>query len=113
MSNFAMLARKLKELPEAGCNVLDRTLIFGTSEHATAGAHDWTDHPFVLVGGAGGAIKAGMHYRHPEPSNVDGPKVLLTAVRAVGVDLAELGQPGGENGVAHRRVGDTIGELEA
>ncbi|HET6582560.1 MAG TPA: DUF1552 domain-containing protein, partial [Nannocystaceae bacterium] len=113
MSNLAMLATKLKALPELDGNLLDRTLVLGTSEHAVAGNHDWVDHPFVLVGRAGGAIKAGMHYRHPDPGNLDGPKVLLTAVRAVGVDLAELGQPGGENGVAHRRVSETIGELES
>jgi hypothetical protein len=113
LSNLAMIAGKLKALPEAGGNLLDRSLIFGTSEHAVAGNHDWFDHPFVLVGGAGGAIKAGTHWRHPDASNVDGPKVLLTAVRAVGVELEALGQEGGENGVAHRRVSETLSELEA
>jgi Protein of unknown function (DUF1552) len=114
MARLAYLATKLHELPEPGGNLLDRTLIFGTSEHATAGYHDWTDHPMVLVGKAGGSIKAGTHWRHPNPGgNFDAPKVLLTAVRAVGVELDALGQAGGENGVAHRRVTDSIGEIES
>jgi hypothetical protein len=93
MESFAYLAEQLAAMPEGDGNVLDNTLILGTSEHATAGHHNYVDHPYLFVGGAGGGIRSGMHYRHPSPDgNIDAPRCLLTAVRAVGVDVAELGQ---------------------
>lgn len=93
MTAFAQLADELRQLPEADGNVLDNTLILGTSEHANPNSHNFKDHPFVLVGKACGNIRAGMHHRHPGgESNSDAPDVLLTAVRAVGVPLEQLGQ---------------------
>ena len=73
-----------------------------------SGFHDNKDHPFVFVGKAGGAFKAGTHYKDPNGSNQNGPKVLLTAVRAVGVQLDKIGQSGGEQG---RQVSDSISDL--
>lgn len=98
MKNLAYLAGKLKALPEGTGNVLDRTLILGTSEHSIAGYHDWKDFPFILVGKAGGAIKAGLHYKDPNPNNVNAPRVLLTAIRAVGVNVPQIGQATGGEG---------------
>jgi hypothetical protein len=115
MQNFAYLATQLEALPEptGGGTVLDNTLILGTSEHASAGAHDYSDHPFIFVGGGGGAINAGLHWRDPATGANNAPKVLLTAVRAVGVEREALGQVGGPGGVADRRVTDHIPELLA
>jgi len=110
MKNLGYLARKLMSQPEGAGNVLDNTLIFGTSEHGVAGFHDNKDHPLVLVGKAGGAIKAGTHYRDPNSGNGNAPKVLLTAIRAVGVTLDKVGQNAGEQG---RQVGDTIPDILA
>jgi hypothetical protein len=113
MSNYAQIVRALYETPEGAGNVLDNTLILGTSEHANAGAHNYKDHPFLLVGKAGGRIAAGTHYRDPDPDgNSNAPKVLLTAVRAVGVEREQLGQAGGPGGVADRLVTDSIGAIE-
>jgi hypothetical protein len=82
--------------------VLDNTLVIGTSEHANGGAHDWRDHPFLFLGRAGGKFKAGQHLRGPLAS--DAPRVLLTAVRAVGVNAPKLGQN-------NRAATNPIGEL--
>lgn len=92
MQNLAYLAEQLRSMPEAGGNVLDNTLILGTSEHAVAGSHNYADHPYLFVGKAAGGLRAGQHWRHPSGGNREAPRVLLTAVRAVGVDAAELGQ---------------------
>ena len=108
MQNFAYLAEQIAAQPVAGGNLLDHTIILGTSEHARAGSHNYTDHPFILVGGAGGRIQAGMHHR-VEGSNKDAPKVLLTAVRAAGLDIAQIGQEGQSDRVAN----DTISAIEA
>ena len=110
MAALAGLADELRSLPEAGGNVLDNTLILGTSEHANPNAHNYRDHPFVLVGKACGNIRAGMHHRHPGgDNNQDAPDALLTAVRAAGVPLEQLGQtdPGFE-----RFTRDTVTEIE-
>jgi hypothetical protein len=92
MTGLAELANALRQKPELDGNVLDNTLVFGTSEHAYAGAHNYMDHPLIYVGGAGGGIRRGVHVRHSNAdSNVDAPDGLLTAVRAVGVPLDALG----------------------
>lgn len=75
MGNFVYLAEALAAMPEGGGSLLDNSLIVGTSEHAIAGNHSYTDHPFVMVGGAGGRIRTGMHDRHPNAGgNDDCPK---------------------------------------
>jgi len=97
MKNLAYLAEALKGKAEGAGNVLDNSLILATSEHANPAAHNWRDHPLLFVGKAGGAIRSGIHWRHPSPGdNSDAPRVLLTAVRAVGVNAARLGQDTGE-----------------
>ncbi len=97
MTGLATVAEALRSRREGLGTVLDNTLIFGTSEHASSGNHDYTDHPMIFVGKAGGRLRAGVHYRHPTPgSNLDAPKVLLTAARAVGVTVGRLGQTAGE-----------------
>jgi hypothetical protein len=110
MTALAGLADELRKLPEAGGNVLDNTLILGTSEHANPNAHDYKDHPFVLVGKACGSVRAGMHHRHSGgDGNEDAPDVLLTAVRAAGVPLEQLGQT--DSGF-ERWTRDTVTEIE-
>lgn len=110
MSALARVAGALQSRAEGTGTVLDNTLILGTSEHANAGNHDYRDHPLVLVGKAGGRLRAGLHYRHAAPdSNLDAPKVLMTAVRAVGVTPSTLGQADGEG----RQTRDLVPELLA
>lgn len=111
MQNCAKFAQLLRDQPEGDGNLLDRTLLLATSEHANPAAHDWRDHPYFFVGKAGGKIKAGQHWRHPQAgNNHDSPKVLLTAVRAVGIERAALGQ---ENSDGTRVATTTLSELEA
>ncbi|MEM9188891.1 MAG: DUF1552 domain-containing protein [Myxococcota bacterium] len=119
MGGFAYLGEQLRSKEEAGGgNVLDRTLIFGTSEHANANGHNYNDHPLVYLGKACGRIRAGQHWRATGGNN-DGPKALLTAVRAVGVERAYVGMEAGTStgdrrtGFPSRRVTDTLSEIEA
>jgi hypothetical protein len=110
MQNFAYLANQIAaySVPGGG-NLLDQTLIFGTSEHAVAGSHNYKDHPMIMVGKAGGGINAGMHHR-VEGSNKDAPKVLLSAVRAVGVETPSIGQADSDGA---RVATETISEVMA
>jgi hypothetical protein len=106
MKGLAMVGEALKKMPEGAGNILDNTLILGTSEHANAAAHDWRDHPFILLGKAGGAIKAGIHHRDGNGGNTNAPRVLLSAIRAVGVNVPQIGQAG-------RVATDPISEIMA
>lgn len=110
MKNFAYLAEALRAIPEGDGNLLDNTLILGTSEHGSSMKHDYEEHPYVLVGKAGGRLRAGQHHRLEGADVASGAKVLLTAARAVGVAVPALGQDC-ETGA--RRVRDGLGALEA
>jgi len=118
MGGLAYLGEQLRLKEEAGGgNVLDRTLIFGTSEHASADGHNYNDHPLVFLGKACGRIRAGQHWRGSSSTGAN--KALLTAVRAVGVDRAYVGMEAGTStgdesrSYPSRRVTDTISEIEA
>ncbi len=112
MKNLAYLAQQLKAQPLGGAGtLLDHTLILGTSEHAKAGDHTYKDHPFVLVGAAGGTIKGGWHHRETGSGN-RAPDVLLTAVRAVEPSITALGQENSGGG-KNRRTSNTISAVEA
>lgn len=107
MQNYAYLARKLREVQVGDGNLLDHTLVLGTSEHASAKRHNYTDHPYLLLGTAGGKLRGGIHHRVANENNTDAPKVLLTAVRAVGVERASIGAG------AKRVATETISAVEA
>lgn len=106
MKNCAYLADQLRQQKEGGGNVLDNTLILATSAHANAGRHNYVDHPYLLVGKAGGKIRGGRHVRVTS-SGYQAPKVLLTAVRAVGVNATSVGQAEGK-GEGDRLAKDVI-----
>jgi Protein of unknown function (DUF1552) len=96
MSNLAKMARKMAAQKEGAGNILDNTLILGSSEHANSGAHNFTDHPYILVGKAGGKIRAGQHYRDTQNGNYNAPRVLFTVAKAMGSPVTSIGQT--ENG---------------
>ncbi len=92
MEQFGVLADTLRRTPDGVGNLLEHTLILATSEHASAAGHNCENHPYLFVG-QGGNIKPGIHYRNPNaPNRNEAPNVLLTAVRAMGVELPALGQ---------------------
>lgn len=93
MQCFATLAKKLQDLPEGDNNVLHNTLIYGTSEHADTSDHSNNDFPILLVGGAGGRIKHGIHHRARDDNNAT--RAMLTAMRAVGAPINDWGQGAG------------------
>jgi hypothetical protein len=109
-------ALKLDSIPEGdGTTVLDNTVIAHTSEILT-GLHDGLPHqewgysnlmddapvrptglPIALIGGAGGALKTGQHFRLDKTHTYgDGlgkyshGELWLTLARAVGIDEASL-----------------------
>jgi hypothetical protein len=90
---FAYFLGKLKGIEEApGETLLSNSLLFWGSELAVGNTHSRKDMPFVLAGGAGGAVKAGRYVKYPAgtPHN----NLLVAMANACGVtDLKTFGNP--------------------
>src|SRR5260221_486957 len=84
MQCFADLLLALKGITEGAGNVLDNTVILGSSDVADGHDHTLTDYPLIVAGKAGGFLKyPGVHYRSTTAENAS--TVLLTVLRAAGV----------------------------
>lgn len=76
-----------------GTSLLDRAAIWGTSEYAEGWKHGVREMPVVLAGGAGGALRRGVHVREPSGNLC---KAQLTLLRAAGLPETSWGWNGGE-----------------
>jgi hypothetical protein len=89
MKMFNILLSKLKATPEGTGNLLDRCAILASSDCAEGKSHANRDYPILVAGRAGGRLKfPGIHYRGPQQNP---NQVLLTMLRAVGVEKASYG----------------------
>lgn len=89
MEQLGVLLRTLRDTPDGTGNLLDSSAILATSDHSDGSAHSTDDFPVLIAGRAGGALQhPGIHYASDgEHTN----RVLLTLLRSVGVNIAELG----------------------
>lgn len=76
-----------------GTTLLDRGVIYGTSEYGEGWKHSVREMPVVLAGGAGGRLQRGVHVRQPGGNLC---AAQLTALRATGLELPSYGWSGGE-----------------
>ena len=76
-----------------GVTLLDRMLVYGTSEYGEGWQHGNKEHPVIFAGRACGAINSGVHQRVP-----DGNLSLahVTLLRALGIETPSYGFNGGE-----------------
>jgi hypothetical protein len=90
MEQFAKLIGKFKATPDGAGNLLDSMAVLATSDTSDGEAHTTNDYPIVIAGSAGGALKfPGVYYNSSgEHTN----KVLLTLLRSVGVQVADIGE---------------------
>ena len=94
MQCFAGLLQALKNIPEGAGNVLDNTVIIASSDVSDGKLHSLTDYPVVVAGRGGGFLKyPGVHYRSANKENTS--TVLLSVLRAAGLQLTEFGAGGG------------------
>jgi hypothetical protein len=94
MQCFAGLLQALKNIPEGAGNVLDNTVVLASSDVADGKLHSLTDYPIVVAGRGGGFLKyPGVHYRSANKENTS--TVLLSVLRAAGLQLTEFGAGGG------------------
>lgn len=104
MEQFAYLLEALRSVEEGDGNLLDNTVVLASSDVADGFAHSITDYPILVAGGGGGMLKTpGVHFRS---SGENTSKVLLTVLRAAGLELDAFGTAGG-------RVEAGCSEIEA
>lgn len=89
---FAWLVAQLAELPEPGAagSMLDHTLVVWAKEMGDSRLHDCVSVPFVLAGGAGGALATDRYLRLP---HVPHQRLLVSICHAMGLDNPTFGDP--------------------
>jgi hypothetical protein len=93
MQQLGVFLETLKNTKEGTGNLLDSCAILCTTELSEGNVHSNDEYPILLVGKAGGKLRAGHHYRSTSKENAS--KALLTALRAVDLPLASYGDGGG------------------
>jgi hypothetical protein len=94
MEQLATLANKLKAATEGDGTLLDRMLIYATSECQDAARHSGDDHPFILIGRAGGSLTGGRNIATPTGDIGEAPSVgavMMASLLAVDVPVTHIG----------------------
>lgn len=104
MGEFAYMVESLSAIREGDGRLLDSCIVLGTTDVSRGRTHTLDEFPILLAGTGGGALQRGIHYRSKSSENAS--RVILTLIRALGVNQAEFGLQEG-------RVSDGIGGLEA
>jgi hypothetical protein len=90
MEEWAKMLVKFRDTPDGAGNLLDSMALMATSDTSDGEAHSVNDYPIVIAGKAGGALKHPGVYYHSNGEHTN--KVLLTLLRGVGVEIAEIGE---------------------
>lgn len=90
MGELAYMIQAFKKIPEGEGTLLDNCALFATSDVSLGKTHSLDEFPIILAGSAGGKLQTGMHYRSAARENAN--KVLLTLLRAMGLQFASFGE---------------------
>lgn len=94
MQAFALVLDALQAHTDAaGHTLLDRALVYGTSEYGEGWKHGVAELPVVMAGGAGGRLRRGVHVREASGNLA---RAQLTALQALGVQADTFGFNGAE-----------------
>ncbi len=80
----------LDSIPEGNGSVLDNTLIVWGNELGRGNTHTHSDIPFLLAGGAGGALRMG---RFLDFGGRPHGQLLVSLLQALGIDAETFGHP--------------------
>jgi hypothetical protein len=89
MDRLADTLKALRATPDGPGNLLDSLAIYATSCIAVGHGHRKKDHPALVIGKAGGALRGGIHHRMPAEASIT--HAALTAARAAGAALPAFG----------------------
>ncbi len=94
MTCFARVLDRFAERADpGGTSLLDRGVVFGTSEYGEGFKHGNAEHPVLFAGGGAGRLARGVHARVPGGNLAD---AHLTALQALGLGTTEWGWNGGQ-----------------
>ncbi len=102
MEQLAYLGGALDAAKEPGGSILDNSALLSCSEVSVGNTHSHLDMPFLLLGGAGGAIKGGRHLRYPGTAHND---LHVSLLNAMGIPATTFGDPAYATGPLARLVG--------
>lgn len=89
-SQFAYMLALMDAVPEGDGTLLDNTLVLFGSELGQGSSHAHTDIPFMLAGGAGGALKGGRYLQYSGKAHND---LLVSCLHAFDIDQDTFGDP--------------------
>ncbi|MFT7626066.1 MAG: hypothetical protein ACI9WU_005259 [Myxococcota bacterium] len=104
IGDLASFLKKLDSVPEGDGTLLDSCAILATSDTSFARTHQIDEYPILVCGGAGGALKTGIHHRSLVKDNAS--LVPLSLMRAVGANAASFGE-------GDAKVENGLSEIEA
>ncbi len=93
VSLFADFLKRLQQTPEADGTLLDHSLFMYGSGMGDSDAHDHSNLPILVAGGAAGKLKGGRHLRFAEPTPL--ANLHLTLLNKVGVPLETFADSNG------------------
>jgi hypothetical protein len=94
MQAFAALLGKLQATTDpTGATLLDRALVFATSEYGEGWKHSVAEMGCVLAGKANGKLRPAVHVRKPDGNF---SVAHVTMLRAIGLPMDSFGWNGGE-----------------
>jgi hypothetical protein len=97
MGEFVYLIERMAKIPDEGGSLLDNTLVMLCSELGDSNLHDHDRVPFVLAGGAGGALETGRYLDYRKTNNGKNQphtKLLVSIANALGVEIDSYGYTG-------------------
>ena len=93
VSLFAEFLKKLKATPEGDGNLLDHSLFLYGSGMGDSDAHDHSNLPILVAGGAAGKMRGGRHIQFETPTPLS--NLHLTLLNKVGVPLETFSDSNG------------------
>jgi len=94
MGELAYLLEQLALVEEGDETLLDHMVVLATSECSRGQTHAFDEMPLLLAGGASGALRSGIHHRSFSGENTS--HVMLSVVRALGINAPSFGVDAGE-----------------
>ena len=94
VGQLAYFLERLKETTEGDASLLDKTMIVWGSPMADANIHNHRRCPLILLGGANGALEGNLHLKAPDGTPM--ANVMLTLLRALGLEMESFGDSTGE-----------------
>jgi hypothetical protein len=87
---FNYLLEAMKRVPEGNGTMLDNTLVLWVNELSRGNAHSHPNMPYLLAGGAGGALRTGRFLKYDKASHNN---LLVSCMNLMGVPATTFGNP--------------------